>query len=228
MQMTNKSNLDEEILNMMEIYSKIELEKSCADEKLLTIKKRLLNGEFTDYPIRDFSIVYHNSLSSKVQEPYILFSEKLRENIGGPVLVVKNTKRNIIYHNSDVSQFIDPDIHNFNTDYSLGIISLAPNFDIISGNVIVNTANSTHLEYPGGIRSNFWTQKNDNISLHYSLFKNLTKDDVVKNKPVFISDLATGFTSSTQILMGKEVDSYFGTNEWLNKFYHDGLNSLYK
>jgi len=226
--MTNTSNLDKEILNMIEIYSKIEDDKSRADEKLLAIKKRLLDGEVTSYPIRDFSIVYHNSLSSKIQEPYRLFSEKLKENIVGPVLVVKNTKRNVIYHASDVSHFIDPDIHNFNTEYFLGIIFSSPTFDITSGNVIVNTANTIHLEYPGDIRSNFWIEKNDNISLHYSLFQNLTKDDVVENKPIFISDLITGFTSSTQIFIGKEVDSYFKTNAWLNKFYHDGLKLLYR
>lgn len=178
------------------------------------LKEKVKQGETTGDPIRDFVIVYHNTLANEdLEKPYRELAE--RAQAGQPVMLVERSKGG---RTDALGGRFMPRI---DIDWKLGILAAGLEFDIKKGNIIFPMEKYVSL-WDREFSRMEWSLADGPISMGYFEIIFLGKNI---GEPLGIPGIGP-LENSLHIYFGKEVEQQFMCNGKPDTSYVQALKLL--
>ncbi len=200
----NMSSIEDELREIEKLQKKEAGREARAARMGQEIVDRILRGESSGDPIRDFVIVYHGG-SKHAEIPYRVLDHKVRENINGPVFVVHQQEGIHGCPGITAPETIDPMFIGVDTRLELGILTKPLEFKALEGIVIPTEKYATQYN------SEKWKRKDGPMTL--SMFDLAGFGKTIKRRTTPMnndpSDLSNTFRSGLNIYVGTEVEAYF-------------------
>ncbi len=221
--------LNPDIKEILELNKRSSSAQSIAFEKLEKLREKIKSGDSTGDKIKDFVIVNLGTLSPNNEKPYRETKARLKDGIGGQILVVKQKESTHGCPGIIPPQYINPMFIGIDTELRLGVLTSGLKLDIEGGEIIFPTERHAR-KYDRSLRSK-WELKEGPISLGLYEFMNLGKE-VKRRRTPMLNDFSSFFEHGLMLHLGEEVEQYFSRKSplddkcILDTSYVDALNLL--
>ncbi len=200
--------IEDELREIERLQKKGESTEARAAGKQQDIVNRIIKGESTGDPIRDFVIVSYGGRASKHAElPYKVLDHTVRKNIDEQILVVQQKEGIHGCPGIIAPKTIDPSFIGVDTTLYLGILTGPLEFKAGEGIVIPTKEYAT--QYTQGT----WTLQGGSMTLSMFDLAGFGRTITKRRTPMRndIDDLLNSnmFKSALHIYVGSEVEAYF-------------------